>query len=140
MRSSLILGEGGKTRKGVGKWARGAKRKKEKGTKRREIRIANAPARVEFGSAASVPFSLANGIFPVECFQVWERVCVCARAPSREVNSRLSWILIATSHFLVSGVKIDGEVLKCDTGRYYPACHSHLSGLLCVCPASTPRA
>lgn len=67
-------------------------------------------------------------------------VCVCARAPSREVNSRLSWILVATSHFLVSGVKIDGEVLKCDTGRYYPACHSHLSGLLCVCPASTPRA
>lgn len=120
-------------------WGR-KKKKKAKGTKQREIRITNGPAMVEFGPAASVLFSLANGTFPVERFQVWERACVCARAPSREVNSRLSWILIVTSHFLVSAVKIDGEVLKCDTGRYYPACHSHLSGLLCVCPASTPRA
>lgn len=30
--------------------------------------------------------------------------------------------------------------LKSDTGRYYPACHSHPSDLLCVSPACTPRA
>lgn len=38
------------------------------------------PATVEFGPAASVLFSLANGIFPVERFQVLERVCVRTRS------------------------------------------------------------
>lgn len=38
------------------------------------------------------------------------------------------------------GKGLKSNPLKSDTGRYYPACHSHPSGLLCVCPACTPRA
>lgn len=36
------------------------------------------------------------------------------------------------------GKGLKSNPLKSDTGRYYPACHSHPSGLLCVCPACTP--
>lgn len=42
----------------------------------------NGPAMVEFGPAASVLFSHANGIFPVERFQVWERARVRVRTRS----------------------------------------------------------
>lgn len=59
--------------------------------------------------------------------------CLCVRFSSWGANTRLwwpCWILNSTSHFLVSSVKIDGKVLKSnalksDTGRYYPARHSH---------------
>lgn len=120
---------------------RGKKKQKRK-TKWRKIQIINKTAVIDFGQMYQSIQSRHN-IFQVQCF----RVLVCVRL-SWEVNKRLSllcWITNATSHFFVLSVKIDGKVLKSnalksDTGRYYPACHSHPLGLLCVCPVYTPHA